>query len=193
MVKKTHITTILIFITIAFFMSSIILNVFQEDTNYNDGDSSLVEVHIDDFKIVSTTTINGKVTYTYKLHGSYKIDSKYYYDTFNYTVKSNIVPETITLYVNNTTKEVTMKSNIPFNPIILIPISIVLITVTLLVIFITNNKEKMQYKKVNGNYITNNTQYKKSNDDPFDKEDCKYNIDKDDPFADFYRKGNNNE
>ncbi len=25
-------------------------------------------------------------------------------------------------------------------------------------------------------------------DDPFSKEDCKYNIDKDDPFADFYKK-----
>lgn len=55
-----------------------------------------------------------------------------------------------------------------------------------------NDLEKVVYQDnvvtiENETYIRNKKEENK--DDPFSNDDCKYNIDKDDPFEDFYKKG----
>ncbi len=165
-------------------------------------------LHTSDYKYSITTNNSTRyvysVTYTYNMNGK----SFYYKETVKLKANENAV-EKISLHVDKITGNVFYVYELDSNFYVIffsttIGIYAVFIAINLIIIACIKAKGMTVDEYLNKNYgSTQQTPTKNEynafdrgdlnkkidTEDPFNQTDCKYNIEKDDPFDDFYKKG----
>lgn len=189
------------------------------EVNYHTDDSIEVTAIVYDYKLTSSYTLNGEGVMKYTVYYKYNCDGNEYKYVKKYKVSSlSDIPTELDLYVNSSDHSVNLKKEFPknFHFIFFFTTGAILtffISIGILIIISLKQKgltlddyynsepnDNKVPKKITDDsytsyrddlfeYVHSKDNKKVSKDDPFNNDDCKYNIDKDDPFADFYKKG----
>lgn len=177
---------------VSFVSILIFFGMFIKPINNKNNNSTLVTATVLYSEVESTVTIMNEEQINFKLYLEYIINDEIYTDTFFYRCKNlAYIPKTLDLYVDNDNYTVNVTKGflgISSTTYIIIYITFVIISIIVSIILVSRcKKQHLNYylnrKSLNSNYFT------KPSDDPFSKDNCKYNIDKNDPFEDFYKRG----